>query len=257
MKTFILCGGYGSRLDHEGTLIAKPMVRIGRDPILMHIINNFIDQGFNDFVFCLGHKHNTIINYFLKENKNRVKILIMKKTYIKFEFKKKTKKFIGNLIYTGPYSGTGGRIKIAYDKLKLQEDIMMTYGDGLSNVPIKKLIKFHYKNKSEVSMTAVRPKQRYGILKLRKNKVKFFDNSNEKSDVYINGGFFVIHKNAIKKIKNSKIFWEREPLTHFIKIKKLFAFKHDGFWKSLDTQKDKDDFNQLYKKKMKKLPWKV
>ena len=77
------------------------------------------------------------------------------------------------------------------------------------------------------------------------------------SDVYINGGFFVIHKNAIKKIKNSKIFWEREPLTHFIKIKKLFAFKHDGFWKSLDTQKDKDDFNQLYKKKMKKLPWKV
>ena len=92
MKTFILCGGYGSRLDHEGTLIAKPMVRIGRDPILMHIINNFIDQGFNDFVFCLGHKYNTIINYFLKENKNRVKILIMKKTYIKFEFKKKNKK---------------------------------------------------------------------------------------------------------------------------------------------------------------------
>ena len=134
---------------------------------------------------------------------------------------------------------------------------MMTYGDGLANVPIKKLIKFHYKNKSEITMTAVRPKQRYGVLKLNNKKVKFFDNSNEKSDVYINGGFFVIHKDAIKKIKSSKMYWEREPLTHYIKIKKLYAFKHNGFWKSLDTQKDKNDFNKIYKKKLKKLPWKI
>ena len=141
--------------------------------------------------------------------------------------------------------------------MKLQEDIMMTYGDGLANVPIKKLIRFHYKNKSKVTMTAVKPKQRYGVLKLNRNKVKFFDNSNEKSDVYINGGFFVIHKDAIKKIKNPKMYWEREPLSYYVKIKKLFAFKHDGFWKSLDTQKDKDDFNQLYKKKFNKLPWKI
>ena len=106
-------------------------------------------------------------------------------------------------------------------------------------------------------MTAVRPKQRYGVLKLNNKKVKFFDNSNEKSDVYINGGFFVIDKDAIKRIKNAKMYWEREPLTHYIKIKKLYAFKHNGFWKSLDTQKDKDDFNKLYKKNFKKVPWKV
>ena len=106
-------------------------------------------------------------------------------------------------------------------------------------------------------MTAVKPKQRYGVLKLNRNKVKFFDNSNEKSDVYINGGFFVIHKDAIKKIKNPKMYWEREPLSYYVKIKKLFAYKHNGFWKSLDTQKDKDDFNQLYKKKFNKLPWKI
>ena len=174
MKTFILCGGYGSRLDHEGTLIAKPMFRIGRDPILMHIINNYSNQGFNEFVFCLGHKSNTIIDYFLKEKKNSIKILKRKKNYIKFEFKNKKNKFLGNLIYTGLNSGTGGRIKIAYNKLKLQEDIMMTYGDGLANVPINRLIKFHYKNKSKITMTAVRPKQRYGVLKLNKNKVKFF-----------------------------------------------------------------------------------
>ena len=257
MKTFILCGGFGSRLDYEGTLKAKPMVRIGREPILIHIINNYIDQGFNDFVFCLGHKYYTIINYFLVENKNNIKILTKSKTFIKFEFKKKKKKFIGCLIYTGLNSGTGGRIKIAYNKLKLKEDIMMTYGDGLGNIPIKKLIKFHYKNNSKITLTAVRPKQRYGILKLKNKKVNFFDNNKKKSDIYVNGGFFVIDKNAIKKIKHSKIYWEKEPLLYFLKIKKLFAFKHNGFWKSLDTQKDKYDFNELYKQKLKKLPWKI
>ncbi len=256
MKTFILCGGFGTRLDYEGTLIAKPMVRIGRSPILMHIINNYFDQGFNDFVFCLGHKSNTIIDYFLKENKKNIKIIIKEKKYIKFEFRNKKIKFIGNLVYTGLNSGTGGRIKIAYNKLNLQEDIMMTYGDGLSNVSIKRLIKFHYKNKSYVTMTAVRPKQRYGVLKLDKDKVKYFDNSNKVSDVLINAGFFVIHKEAIKRIKNTKTYWEKEPLSYFLSKKKLYAFKHNGFWKSLDTLKDKNDFNTLLKNK-KKLPWKI
>ena len=257
MKVIILCGGLGSRLAEETKTKPKPMVRIGRNPILMHIINNFNDQGFNEFVLCLGHKSSTVIDYFLKEKKNSVKILKRKKNYIKFEFKNKKNKFFGNLIYTGLNSGTGGRIKIAYNKLKLQEDIMMTYGDGLANVPINRLIKFHYKNKSKITMTAVRPKQKYGVLKLNKNKVKFFDNKNAKSDVYVNGGFFVINRIAIKKIKHTKIYWEKEPLSYFIKVKKLFAFKHDGFWKSLDTQKDKVDFNELYKKNQNKLPWKV
>ena len=129
----------------------------------------------------------------------------------------------------------------------------MTYGDGLSNVNIKKLIKFNFRNKSEVTLTAVRPKQRYGIIKIRKNKVGFFDNSKKKSDVYINGGFFVISKNAVKRIKNKKIYWEKEPLSYFLNQKKLFAYKHEGFWKSLDTLKDKNDFNEIIKKK--KIPW--
>lgn len=256
MKTFILCGGFGTRLDYEGTLIAKPMVRIGLNPILMHIINNYHDQGFNDFVFCLGHKSNTIINYFVGENKKNIKILIKEKNHIKFKFKSKKLEFIGNLVFTGLNSGTGGRIKIAYNKLKLREDIMMTYGDGLSNISIKKLLNFHYRNKSKVTMTAVRPKQRYGILKLFKNKVKYFDNTNKSSNVLINGGFFVIDKDAIKKIKNAKIYWEKEPLSYYLSKKKLYAFKHNGFWKSLDTMKDKNDFNILLKTK-KKLPWKV
>ena len=256
MKVFILCGGFGTRLDHEGTLIAKPMVRIGPDPILMHIIKSYCDQGYDDFVFCLGHKSHTIIDYFLKEKKIYLKIINNKKTDIKFIFNSKNLNFKGSLIYTGLNTGTGGRIKKAYKKLKLDEDIMMTYGDGLSNISIKKLIKFHYKNSSKVTLTAVRPKQRYGVLKIKNNKITYFDNENRNADTYVNGGFFIIDKYAINKINGNNTYWEQEPLNFFAKKKQLFAFKHDGFWKSLDTLKDKNDFNKLYNNK-KKSPWRT
>ena len=255
MKTFILCGGFGTRLDYEGKVKAKPMVNIGNKPILMHIIENFCKFGINEFIFCLGYKSDTIINYFLKTNQNKITIKSKIKNNISFKYKDKHLCFIGNLCFTGINTGTGGRILQAYKILKLNDDILMTYGDGLSNVNLKKLIKFHYKNKSDVTLTAVRPKQRYGVLKITKNKVKFFDNSKEKSDVYINGGFFVISKNAIKRIKNKKIYWEKEPLSFFLKQKKLYAYKHEGFWKSLDTLKDKNDFNEMVKRR--KYPWKI
>jgi glucose-1-phosphate cytidylyltransferase len=256
MKVFILCGGFGTRLDHEGTLIAKPMVRIGPDPILMHIIKNYHNQGYNDFVFCLGHKSQTIINYFLKEKKIFTKIMKNKKSNIEFTFKSKNLFCKGSLIYTGVTTGTGGRIKKAYNQLNLNEDIMMTYGDGLSNIPIKKLVKFHYKNNSKVTLTAVRPKERYGVLKIKNNKVTHFDNENKKADTHVNGGFFIVDKSAIKKIINNNIYWEQEPLNFFTKKKQLYAFKHDGFWKSLDTLKDKNDFNRLFNSR-KKSPWKI
>lgn len=253
MKIFILCGGFGTRLDHESKFIAKPMVRIGKEPILYHLIENFYTQGFDEFVLCLGYRAETIINYFIKEKSKHTRILQKTKKYTKILFKNTQIKIKVSLIDTGIKTGTGGRIKIAYKTLKLNEDFLMTYGDGLSNVSIKKLIKFHYKNNSLVTMTAVKPKQRYGILEIKKNRVNFFDNSKKKVDVYINGGFHVIDKLSVKYIKNKKIFWEKEPISKILKIKKLFAFKHDGFWKSLDTQKDKVDFNKIYKQK--KLNW--
>jgi glucose-1-phosphate cytidylyltransferase len=255
MKIFILCGGFGTRLDHEGTLIAKPMVRIGPDPIIMHIIDNYIEQGYNEFVFCLGHKSKTIINYFLKENKKKITIIKDNKSNIEFHFKTKKREFSGNLIYTGLNTGTGGRIKKAYNKLRLNSDFMMTYGDGLSNVSIKNLLKFHYKNNAKITLTAVRPKQRYGILKIKKNCITYFDNENRNAETYVNGGYFVINKESIQKIKNDTTYWEQEPLSFYAKKKQLFAFKHDGFWKSLDTLKDKNDFNLLFKNK--KYPWKL
>ena len=133
---------------------------------------------------------------------------------------------------------------------------MMTYGDGLSNVSIKKLINFHYKNNAKVTLTAVKPKERYGILKIKNNKVTYFNNENKKTDTYVNGGFFVIDKSSINKINKNSTYWEQGPLSFFAKKKQLLAFKHEGFWKSLDTLKDKNDFNNLYKSK-KKSPWKI
>ena len=253
MKAFILCGGFGTRLDYEGTLKAKPMVRIGNKPILIHLIESFFKQSITEFVLCLGYKSETIKDYFLKEKKNFIKNVVKDKKKISFDYKSKFLDVNISLVMTGINTGTGGRILLANKILSLNEDIIMTYGDGLSDINIKRLIKFHYKNKANVTLTAVRPKQRYGVLKIENNKVKQFDNKNKKIDIFVNGGFFVISKNAIKKIKKSKIYWENEPLNFFIKKKKLFAYKHHGFWKSLDTMKDKNDFNEMYKKKIR--PW--
>lgn len=190
MKTFILCGGYGTRLDNLGRIIAKPMAQIGKEPILMHIIKNFFMQGFNDFVLCTGHKHSTINNYFINKNFKYIKVFSKTKKNLFFQYSKKNISFKCNIVFTGINNGTGGRISIAYKKLKLKEDIMMTYGDGLSDVNINKLLNFHNKNKALVTLTAVKPKIRYGFLKIKNQKIKYLDNTNQKkTNVYINGGF--------------------------------------------------------------------
>ena len=144
MKAFILCGGYGTRLDYEGRLKAKPMVRIGIKPILMHLIETFISQNINHFVLCLGYKSETIINYFLKEQKKNIKSIEKKKNNLILDIKIKKKIIKIHLVFTGINTGTGGRILIANKILKLNEDIIMTYGDGLSDINLKKLIKLHF-----------------------------------------------------------------------------------------------------------------
>ena len=226
MKIFILCGGFGTRLDYQGKLMAKTMIKIGSEPILIHIIKNFSNQGFNEFVLCAGHKIETIKNFFKRQN---IKIKINEKKHLSVVTVIDKKKILIDIIDTGKNTGTGGRIKKAFNKLSLNEDFLATYGDGLSNVPIKKLIKYHYDNKATLTLTAVRPKQRYGILKISKGKVNYFDNSKKKSDVYINGGFFVISKTIIKLIKNTAIYIENEPFKKIIKNNKLYSYKHHGF----------------------------
>ena len=251
MKVFILCGGFGTRLDNTGNLIAKPMLRIAKKPLLIHIIENFLVQGFKDFVLCTGHKHETILNYFLKENK---KFVIVKQKinnkHIFIKYKNKKINFNCDIIFTGYSTATGGRIKIAYKILKLNNDFLMTYGDGLANVNIKKLINFHRKNKSQITLTAVRPTNKYGIIKIDNHRITSLDESkSKKSNIYVNGGYFVISHKSIKLIESNSTFWENEPLKYAIKKKKVFAYKHTKFWHSVDTLKDLAELRKLYSKK--------
>ena len=253
IKIFILCGGFGSRLDNEGKLKAKPMVKIGNKQILVHLLETFVKQGFSDFVILTGHKSTTITNYFLSRSKKKINLKKIKN--LNLSYKLMNSKCNINFVYTGINTGTGGRIKIAFNKLKLDEDIFVTYGDGLANVKIKKLVKFHYDKKSFMTMTTVRPKERYGVLKLnhKDDKILNLDESKKKSNIYINGGYFVISKKIIKIIKKRQTFFEQEPLKYALKKNKLFAFKHKSFWKSLDTLKDKNEFNVILKSG--KRPW--
>lgn len=254
MKVFILCGGFGSRLDYEGTLMAKPMIRIGNKPILLHLVETFVKQGFNEFVICTGFKSDSITNFFLKK-KNKIKLIKKQKRLIRITYKILSNKININFVYTGINVGTGGRVKTAYNNLKLNEDIFVTYGDGIADIKINNLIKFHYKNNALMTLTAVRPKERYGILRLSKNskRVLNLNETKDKSNTFINGGYFIFSKNIINKIKDKRTYFEKEPLNAVLKLKKLFAFKHYGFWKSLDTLKDKNEFNNILKTGKK--PW--
>ena len=227
MKVVILAGGLGTRLSEYTKTIPKPMIKINKEPILIHIMKHYYKYGFKDFYVALGYKSNVIKNYF-KKNK------FMWKT---------------NLIDTGKSTMTGGRLKRLKKYLK-DETFMVTYGDGLSNVNIRKLIRFHKKNKKLVTMTAVRPPARFGALKLLGNKVKYFKEKSSLDEGWINGGFFVMEPEFLKYIGNDKTFLEKTPLEYVAKSNQLFAFKHRGFWQCMDTKRDKEILERILRKKI-------
>jgi len=254
MKTFILCGGMGTRLDDEGKLKPKPLVCIGQEPILLHILKIYSHYNFNEFVLCLGNKGKMIINYFIKKYKK--KIILQKKIKGMYYIEIKKNKFIWKIYFINTKNnfGTAGRIKYAYNKLNLSEDIMMTYGDGVSDVNIKKLYNFHYDQNTLATVTSVNAPYRYGTLEIKKNLLKKFNNT-KSSNTKINGGFFIIDQRAIKFINNYLEYWEEKPMQKIIKIKKFSSFFHNGFWHSLDTLKDKQILNKMWFNK--KAPWKL
>ena len=186
MKIIILAGGLGTRLSEYTKTIPKPMVRIGNKPIIIHIMKHYFKYGYKDFYVALGYKSKVIKEYF-KKNKFRWNI---------------------NLIETGKSTMTGGRLK-RLRKFINDETFMLTYGDGVSNINLKKLTKFHKKNKKLVTMTAVRPPARFGALKIIGNKVKFFKEKSSLDEGWINGGFFVIEPRFLNYIKGDKTFLER------------------------------------------------
>ena len=227
MKVVILAGGFGTRISEYTKTIPKPMIPINKVPILIHLINHYRKYNFNDFYIATGYKSNVIKNYF---NKNKIKNCKI------------------NLIDTGLNTMTGGRLK-RLSKYLGNETFLMTYGDGLSNVNIKKLVKFHKQKKKLVTLTAVRPPARFGAIKITNNKVRYFKEKSSLDEGWINGGFFVIEPKIFRYIKNDKTYLERSPLEKIASKGQLTAFKHDGFWQCMDTLRDKEILEKKIKDK--------
>lgn len=226
MKVVILAGGLGTRISEYTKTIPKPMIKIKNKPILRIIIDHYMNYGFNDFYVALGYKGNVIRNYF---NNNRIKNCKI------------------NLINTGENTMTGGRIKRLKQFLK-DERFMLTYGDGVSNLNLKKLLNFHKKNRKLVTLTAVRPPARFGAIKIKGNQVNYFKEKSKLDEGWINGGFFVIEPEFLKYIKNDQTFLEKEPLEKVAKKKQLMAFKHTDFWQCMDTKRDKENLEKIINK---------
>ncbi len=226
MKVVILVGGFGTRLSEYTKTIPKPMVDIAGKPMLLHIMKQYAKYGFKDFYIALGYKGEIIKKFFIKKF---------------FDWNV-------NLIETGNKTMTGGRLK-RLKKYIGHETFMMTYGDGLSNVNLKKLLKFHKKNKKLVTLTAVRPPARFGALQLKSDLVSYFKEKSKTDENWINGGFFVMEPDFFKFLKNDHTILERRPLENIAKKKQLAAFRHEGFWRCVDTKKDKDKLNEIFSKK--------
>ena len=225
MKVVILAGGLGTRMSEITKTIPKPMVKILDKPILIHIMEHYYKFGFDEFYIALGYKGNIIRNYF---KKNR------------FDWKV-------HLIETGKNSMTGGRLK-RLKKYLNNETFLMTYGDGISDVNISRLISFHKKNKKIATLTAVRPPARFGSIKIKGNSVKVFREKSKLDEGWINGGFFIFEPKIFKFIKNDSTFLEKEPLETISKNKQLLAYKHKGFWHCMDTLRDKYLIEKILKR---------
>ena len=228
IKVVILCGGLGSRLAEETKVIPKPMVKIGKLPIINHILKIFEYYGFKDFILATGYKSLILKKHF--KNKKNVKC-----------------------IFTGDKTLTGGRILRLKKYFKKNENFMLTYGDGLSSQDLKKLLLFHLKHKKIATLTAVKPPARFGALTLKSNKVSKFEEKPQLNKNWINGGFFVFNYKIFNFISNDKTMLEREPIISLVKKKQLMAYKHQGFWQCMDTLRDKKLLEQMYIKK--KVPW--
>ena len=215
MKVVILAGGSGTRLSEYTKSIPKPMVKIGDKPILVHIMKLYAKHGFKEFIIALGYKGNLIKKYFKKK---------------KFNWNIK-------LVDTGLNTMTGGRLK-RLKKIIGNQRFLMTYGDGISNINLKKLLRFHIKNNKLVTLAAVRPPARFGAIKLNGNLVSYFKEKSKLDEGWINGGFFVMEPEFLKFIKGDKTFLEREPLEKLSKKNELIAYKHKNFWQCMDTLRD-------------------
>ena len=252
VKVVILCGGKGTRLREETIFKPKSLVEIGGKPILWHIMKIYSHYGFNNFVICLGYKGDMIREYFqnysLYNNDTTIKI---KKREIKFE-NNISEDWSVTLAETGEETNTGGRIK-RIERFIDTDFFLATYGDGVADISIPNLIKFHLKNKKIATLTGLHPTSKYGILKIDSQGIVTYFKEKPILKEWVSGGFFVFNKKIFNYLDENCIL-EREPFEKLVKDKELHVYKHEGFWGSMDTYKDVEYLNEIWAKEKK---WKL
>ena len=246
MKVLILAGGFGSRLSEETPLKPKPMIEIGGKPILWHIMKIYSSYGFNDFVILCGYKGYMIKEYFANYYNHMSDMTIDMTTNTITHLKNHAEPWKVTLVDTGLNTMTGGRIK-RVQKYIGNKPFMLTYGDGVGDVNIKELVDYHKKHGKAITMTAVQPEGRFGSLQIDENeKVKFFQEKPKGDGSWINAGFFVCEPKVLDYISNDdKVIFERDPLENLAKDNELYTFKHKGFWKPMDTLRDKTQLEEM------------
>lgn len=256
MKAVILAGGLGTRISEETSVRPKPMVEIGGMPILWHIMKTYSAHGVNDFVVLCGYKGHVIKEFFQR--------YLLRVSTVRFDLADGSMEVLDSrrenwritLVDTGADTMTGGRIKRAREYIG-SDTFCLTYGDGVCDVDITKLIDFHKKHKAGVTLTAVQPEGRFGAINLGSDQVHVstFEEKPDGDRAWINGGYFVVDADAIDEIAGDDTSWEREPLANIARSNRLCAYRHSGFWHPMDTLRDKNHLNDLWQSGG--APWKV
>ena len=254
MKVIILAGGIGTRLAEETSIKPKPMIEIGGFPILWHIMKIYSHYGFNEFVIALGYKGNLIKEFFLNYSEMFSDITIDYKNNQIIKHQKTKENWIVNLVSTGTDSLTGSRVKKSMEFIG-KERVMMTYGDGLSNVNIKELLDFHITHKKLATLTAVRPSARFGELSFKENLITSFKEKPQAGEGWVNGGFFILEPEVLNYIRETNEPFEKKPLEKLSSDNQLNGYKHLGFWHAMDVIRDKDILQNLWEQN--NASWKV
>jgi glucose-1-phosphate cytidylyltransferase len=255
MKAVILAGGLGTRISEETSVKPKPMVEIGGKPILWHILKIYSSHGINDFVICCGYKGYVIKEYFANYFLHMSDVTLDMANNQMEVHQRYAEPWRVTLVDTGVDTMTGGRLKRVAPYVKDEEAFCFTYGDGVSNVNIAELVKFHQAQKVQATLTATLPPGRFGALDLEGNKVRSFKEKPKGDGAMINGGFFVLSPAVIDLIKDDATIWEKEPLETLARQNQLAAYQHTGFWQPMDTLRDKTHLEDLWASGS--APWKV
>jgi len=256
MKVVILAGGFGTRISEESYLRPKPMIEIGEKPILWHIMKLYSYYGYNDFIICAGYKQHIIKEWFSN--------YYLYNSDVTFDFSKReidvtihssfSEPWKVTIIDTGLQTLTGGRIKRIQQYVE-NERFFLTYGDGVADINIEKLLDFHKKQGSVCTLTAVQPEGRFGILDIDGNTVKSFREKNKNDMGWINAGFMVVEPEVFQYIEGDQVVFEKEPLETIAKNSKLSCYKHMGFWQCMDTMRDKEKLEKLWESNH--APWRI